>query len=106
MCFLSPSQAGKALKLLSGVSLIGGIAGVAAAALEAGDRYVQTRRIVKVSLYSCVLCPRVFRMTEMDAEPDAAPSSQELIRTEDLDSGLAASTTSRYLVHRFGSPPV
>jgi len=42
-------QAGTALKIISGaVPFVGGLAGVAGAALEAGDRFVQTRRLVKV----------------------------------------------------------
>lgn len=47
--FLFLSQAGKALQLLSGaVPLVGGLAGFAAAALTAGDRYIQTQRVIKV----------------------------------------------------------
>lgn len=45
-------QAGQALKLLSGaVPVVGGLASLAAAALKAGDRSIQSRRVVKVSLF-------------------------------------------------------
>lgn len=44
------SQAGKALELMSdAIPLVGGLAGFVAAALQAGDRHVQTGRVVKVS---------------------------------------------------------
>ncbi|CAN0489656.1 unnamed protein product, partial [Ectocarpus sp. 8 AP-2014] len=42
--------AGKALKLLSAlVPMVGGLGGIAAAALKTGDRYIQTRRVVKIA---------------------------------------------------------
>ena len=45
-------QAGEALKVLSSaVPVVGGLARFTAAALKAGDRHIQTRRVVKVSLY-------------------------------------------------------
>lgn len=48
---VAPLQAGEVLKLLSGVApVVGGLASFAAAALKAGDRNIQTRRVVKVSL--------------------------------------------------------
>ncbi|CAB1100863.1 unnamed protein product [Ectocarpus sp. CCAP 1310/34] len=41
--------AGKTLKFLSSaVPVVGGLAGLAAAALNAGDRYLQTRRVSKI----------------------------------------------------------
>eukprot|EP00903_Cladosiphon_okamuranus_P009011 g8620.t1 len=44
------SKAGEALKLLSGaVPVVGGLAGFAAAALQAGDHHMQTRRVVKIT---------------------------------------------------------
>lgn len=47
------SQAGEALELLSGaVPVVGGLAGLAAAALKAGDHHMQTRRVVRVSIRS------------------------------------------------------
>ena len=45
-------QAGKTLKFLSSaVPVVSGLAGLAASALKAGDRYLQTRRVSKVSLF-------------------------------------------------------
>ncbi|CAN0113723.1 unnamed protein product [Ectocarpus sp. 6 AP-2014] len=42
--------AGKALKLLSAaVPMVGGLGGIASAALKTGDRYIQTRRVVKIA---------------------------------------------------------
>lgn len=46
-------QVGKALKLMPGVPLVGGLAGFAAAAAEAGDSYAETRRVEKVSQTGC-----------------------------------------------------
>lgn len=47
-CFL---QAGAALKLVSGaVPVFGGLAGLVGTALEAGDRHIQTRLVLKVIL--------------------------------------------------------
>ncbi len=44
-------QAGEALKVISSVvPVFGGLASFAAAALKAGDRHIQTRRVVKVGL--------------------------------------------------------
>lgn len=53
-------QAGTALKLVSGAApLVGGLAGLAGAALKAGDCYIQTRRVVKVILFFPVRVPRI-----------------------------------------------
>lgn len=53
LCFLF--QAGKALKLVAGATpVFGGLASVAAAALEAGDHSVQTQRVVKVCLGTAI----------------------------------------------------
>ncbi|CAN0070166.1 unnamed protein product, partial [Ectocarpus fasciculatus] len=42
--------AGKALKLLSAaIPMVGGLGAIAAAALKTGDRYIQTRRVVKIA---------------------------------------------------------
>ena len=42
-------QVGAALKLISGAApVVGGLAGLAGAALKAGDCYIQTRRVLKV----------------------------------------------------------
>ncbi|CAM9981816.1 unnamed protein product, partial [Ectocarpus fasciculatus] len=42
--------AGKALKLLSAaIPMVGGLGAIAAAALKTGDRYLQTRRVVKIA---------------------------------------------------------
>ena len=58
------SQAGEALELLSGaVPVVGGLAGLAAAALKAGDHHMQTRRVVRVSSRSCLEYICVFATT-------------------------------------------
>ena len=44
------SQAGEALRLISGsVPLVGGLAALAGSALQAGDCFIQTRRLKKVN---------------------------------------------------------
>lgn len=45
-----PLQAGKAVKMLSGVPFVGALSGPIATALEAGDGYVQTTRLEKVGV--------------------------------------------------------
>lgn len=45
-------QAGAALKLISGaVPVLGGLAGLAGAALKAGDCCIQTRLVLKVTVF-------------------------------------------------------
>lgn len=52
MRFCATVQAGTALKLISGsVPLVGGLASFAGAALKAGDSFIQTRRLEKVTLF-------------------------------------------------------
>ena len=46
----APLQAGKAVKLLSSIPVVGVLAGPVGTALEVGDGYVQTRRLEKVGL--------------------------------------------------------
>lgn len=53
MRFCATVQAGTALKLISGsVPLVSGLADFAGAALRAGDRLIQTRRLEKVTIFS------------------------------------------------------
>lgn len=52
-----PVQVGKVLKLIAGVApVLGGLTNMATTALEAGDRYLQTQRVVKVSRRQHIVC--------------------------------------------------
>ncbi|CAM9622884.1 unnamed protein product, partial [Ectocarpus sp. 8 AP-2014] len=69
-------KAGTALQLMSGsVPLVGGLAGFTGAALKAGDCYVQTRRVAKITdlapdAVECCKLARTLALRLTDGLPD------------------------------------
>ncbi|CAM9173614.1 unnamed protein product, partial [Ectocarpus fasciculatus] len=78
-------MAGKALTFLSGaVPVVGGLAGLAAAALEAGDRYLQTRRVSKIcniapDAVDCSLLARKLALQLSDGFVDGTLSTADRV---------------------------
>ena len=67
--FFAPLQAGKAVKMLSRLPVLGVLAGAVGTALKVGDGVVQTRRLEKVGVCHGYGIPAFSRMMRYIAMP-------------------------------------